>query len=301
MTLEDAHSRKPLNSEWEAAHRALLQNVKRKPFVSDYECSVYANMDGQKVYLPAYIPYIGPAYFEYRPRVLCYAINQNLSPHVPWTKDWVNRWGADIDQARDRLNRAVQEGLAIPIRPYAEGFIPLVALIAIWRWNQTRGALLPETIDDVVGVTNFVKFSTAKDASSSSIPNSWWRECGSKYVEHEIRVLRPDIILGFGQKTLAELRRVLRSHGLSGHEPELLGCRFPARMASIKSRPLSSREAKIWNAEILPLIDRMREPKKSSYHKWKIRRFLGYFIDVFTSWDCALSNGKRRLRSAGFE
>jgi len=301
MVFRNVHSPKDMSPKWEAAHRELLQNVEQHPLVSQYEGSVHAVLDGQKVYLPAYIPYTGPAYFEYRPRVLCYAINQNLSPHVPWTKDWVNRWGTDIEQARDRLNRAVQEGMAIPIRPYAEGFIPLLALMANSRWIQTHGGLLPETIDDVVAVTNFVKFSTAKDASSSSIPNIWWKECGSLYVEHEIRVLQPDIILGFGQKTLTELRRVLRSHGLSCHDPELLGCRFPARMASIKSRPLSSEEAKIWNAEIFPFIDRIRERKKSSYHKWKIQNFPGYFIDVLTSWDCALRNGKRRLSSAGFE
>lgn len=287
MTLEDAHSRKPLNSEWEVAHRELLQNVEQHPLISQYEDSVHAVLDGQKVYLPAYIPYIGPDYFEYRPRVLCYAINQNLSPHVPWTKDWVNRWGTDIDQARDRLNHAVQEGLAIPIRPYAEGFIPLVALLAIRRWIETPGGYLPRTIDDVIAVTNFVKFSTAKDASSSSIPNIWWRECGSHYVGHEIRILRPDIILGFGLKTIAELRHVLKSNGLSGYDPELLGCRFPARIPSIKSRPLSAQETKLWNAHIHPLTNKMRKPKPNSYHRWKIQNFAGYFIDVITSWDCA--------------
>lgn len=288
MTLENARSRKPLNSEWEAAHRELLQNVEQHPLISQCEGSVHAVLDGQKVYLPAYIPYIGPAYFEYRPRVLCYAINQNLSPHVPWTKEWVTRWSTDTEDAQDRLNHAVNENRPIPIRPYAEGFIPLLALSAISRWIRIHGDSLPQTIDDVVAVTNFVKFSTDKDASSSSIPNIWWRECGSSYVEHEIRVLRPDIILGFGQKTVAEIMRVLKRNGLSGYDPELLVCRFPARIPSIKSRPLSSGELKCWNVQISPLIDRMREPKGNSYHKWRIQRFPGYFIDVIASWDCAI-------------
>ncbi|MBA7636944.1 hypothetical protein ES703_44572 [subsurface metagenome] len=100
-------------------------------------------------------------------------------------------------------------------------------------------------------------------------------------------MLRPDIVLGFGQKTVAELRRVLSSCGLTDCGHELLGCRFPARMASIKSRPLSSEESKVWNGEILPLIDRMREPKQNSYHKWKIQGFPGYFVDVLNSWGSA--------------
>lgn len=275
-----------LTSEWYSAYRKLLTNVQQQPFIPKFEWSVHARLNGRKVYLPAYIPYIGSNYFEYRPRVLCYAINQNLSPHVPWTKDWVRRWATDLDQAQDRLNFTVRQGQPIPIRPYAEGFIPLAALLAICRW--TRGGCLPDTIEDVVAVTNFVKFSTARDASSSSIPNVWWRECGSQYVEHEIQVLRPDVIIGFGQRTMVELRRVLRCIGLLGFEPELLGCRFPARIPSIKSRPLSKRESSIWNDQILPFLNRIREPKENSYHKWKIRQFPGYFIDVLTSWGIAL-------------
>ena len=243
-----------MSPEWRNAHKKLLENVRERPFVSQYELSVCTSFNSQKVYLPAYIPYIGPKYFEYRPRILCYAINQNLSRHTRWTQDWVNSWSTDTEAAQDRLNHAAEKGQAIPIRPYAEGFIPLAALLAIRRWIETHGGYLPRTIDDVVAVTNFVKFSTTKDASSSSIPNVWWRECGSAYVNTEIRILQPDIILGFGQKTLGELQRVLKSNGLPGHETQLLGCRFPARIASIKSRHLSSRESKIWNTDILPLI-----------------------------------------------
>jgi len=288
MERREEHSQKDLGAQWAAAHRELLRNVKKKPFVSEYECSVHANVDGRKVYLPAYIPYIGPRYFKYRPRVLCYAINQNLSPHVPWTEEWVNCWAADVEYAEDRLNRAALEDRAIPIRPYAEGFVPLVALLAIVRWTQSRGGSLPRIIDEVVAVTNFVKFSTPKDASSSSIPKSWWRECGSQYVQHEIQLLRPDIIIGFGQKTAAELRRVLNGDHLLGWKGELLRCRFPARMPSIKSRPLSSQDSKVWNSDIVPLISKMREPKQKCYHRWRIQRFPGYFIDVGISWGHAL-------------
>lgn len=279
---------KKISAEWNAARQELLENVKLQPFVSQHETSAFAKFRGQTVYLPAYIPYIGPKYFEFRPRVLCYAINQNLSPHVPWTKEWIAHWAADTEHAQDRLNRASQNGQAIPIRPYAEGFIPLLALIAIRRLSETYGNPLPQTIDDVIAVTNFVKFSTANDASSSSIPNSWWRECSCLYVCHEIQVLRPDIILCFGQKTSIELRRVLKNKQLITYKPELLHCRFPARIPSVKSRPLSNNESKTWNRDIRPLADRIREPKAKPYHKLKVHQFPGYFIDVVTSWGYSL-------------
>jgi len=275
-----------LTEEWKRAHAKLLQNVKLKPLVSLYKESVSTEIEGRRVYLPAYVPYIGARYFEYRPRVLCYAINQNLSPHVPWTREWISCWARDDECAVDRLNLAAREGRAIPIRPYAEGFIPLVALLAIRRWAERWGGELPDKIDDVVAATNFVKFSTREDASSSSIPGVWWRECASSYVSYEIQVLEPDIILGFGLKTLAELRLVLNNETLSKRELHVLGCRFPARMASIKARPLSSEESKIWKRDILPLSQRMREPNGNAYHQWKIERFPGYFMDVVASWDC---------------
>jgi len=288
MAVKQGRWPKRLGVEWETAHHELLLNVQRRPFVSRYEQSVYTSIGGRKVYLPAYVPYIGPKYFEYRPRILCYAINQNLSPHVPWTKDWVTCWATDMECAWDRLNRAAREGQPIPIRPYAEGFIPLIALIAGRRWIQTHDGCLPRSIDDVVAVTNFIKFSTAEDASSSSIPSIWWRECGSQYVGHEIQVLRPDIIIGFGQKTFTELRRILQKRELSRCTHELLKCRFPARIPSIKSRSLSGEEAKLWNEKILLLVDRMCEPKQNSYHKWKIQQFPGYFLDAITSWGSTL-------------
>jgi hypothetical protein len=276
-----------MSSEWQTAHQKLLENVQKNPFVSQYELSVCTSFNGQKVYLPAYIPYIGPKYFEYKPRILCYAINQNLSRHTRWTQDWVSSWATNIEAAQDRLNNAAVKGQALPIRPHAEGFIPLVALLAIRHWIEAYGGYLPQTIDNVSAVTNFVKFSTTMDASSSSIPKIWWRECGELYVAQEIRILKPDIILSFGQKTLSEVRRVLKKNRFPNYEPKLLGCRFPARIASIKSRPLSSKESKTWSIDILPLINKIHKPEKS-YHKWRAKNFPGYFLEVISSLDHAI-------------
>jgi len=272
------------SSEWRSAHRILLQNLQEQPPISQIELSVHTDIYGRKTYLPAYIPYIGLNYFEYRPRILCYAINQNLSPHVPWTEDWVNRWVMDLNEAQDRLNRSMLEGRPMPIKPYTEGFIPLVALLGISRNTVNWGNHLPTCIEDVISVTNFVKFSTSRDASSSTIPSIWWQECGLQYVSQEIQVLSPDIIIGFGQKTIEELRSVLSMLGTLGSRIELLGCRFPARIPSVRSRPLSRKESKLWKSHILPLIEKMPEPKEDSYHKRRIQNYPGYFIDVLTSW-----------------
>lgn len=274
--------------KWRIAVGKLLQNLLNHNFVPKGGDAVNITTGESNSVLPAYIPYVGKGYFAYAPKVLCYAINQNLSRHVPWTKEWISRWAENASCAYDRLNRAFGLGEQLPIRPYAEGFIPLTALIAIWLWTQNRGGSLPEIVDDVIGVTNFVKFSTVADASSSSIPDAWWRESASRYVKHEIMVLQPDIIVGFGRRTVTELERVLRNPGFRFCKPTLLGCRFPGRIASNKARQLSEEESALWNSIVLPLVKRAKEPRKPKYHRWRMLEFPGYFTDTLKSWRSAL-------------
>jgi hypothetical protein len=129
-------------------------------------------------------------------------------------------------------------------------------------------------------VTNFVKFSTSADASSSSIPDAWWAECGNRFVECEIRTLQPDIILAFGKRTEVELGRVLARMPVNGHTPELIGYRFPGRIPSARARPLSPTERPFWEKEILPLAERLQRPGRDSYHQWRMLDFPGYFLDL---------------------
>lgn len=266
----------------------LRQNVKRQNFVPTEGNPAYAQVNGRKTILPAYIPYVGQRYFHYRPRVLCYAINQNLSRHTRWTDEWTTKWGTDSSIAIDRLNRAAVNGEAIPIKPYVEGFIPLAALLAIMRYGQTFRAALPNLVDDVLAVTNFVKFSTADDASSSSIPSSWWQECAERYVTQEIRELKPDLLVAFGLRTASGLHRTIGDSSFETQRPELLVCKFPARIPSVSSRPLSEDEQRVWNDHILPLVSRIRPPSENAHHRSRILRFPGYFIDIVRGWLPAL-------------
>jgi len=252
-------------------------------FPSDGE-PARANVDGRAVPLPAYIPYVGCDYFKHRPRVLCYAINQNLSRHRRWTDDWTTEWGRNLNVAVDRLNRAAEDGRAIPIKPYAEGFIPLVAAMALATDRSPGDACAVPLIDDVIAVTNFVKFSTAEDASSSSIPSSWWKQCARRYVGKEVDVLRPDVIIAFGQRTARELELVIAESDGAAHRPRLLACRFPSRIPSVKARPLSSEEAKVWQDRIQPLVARIKQPPADSYHEWRMLRFPAYFCEIARSW-----------------
>lgn len=256
----------------------LVENVKTQDFIPDEGSPAYVSANGQQVYMPAYVPYIGSEYFKHRPRILCYAINQNLSKHRSWSETWMQEWAVDQMCAIDRLNHAVDCGKALPIKPYAEGFIPLAALLCLQVIGDRNGDNLPTTIDSVVSVTNFVKFSTSDNASSSEIPDSWWRECGSRYVQYEIDILKPDFIITFGKKTHLQLERVLSDICLN-YTPKIHNCRFPGRIPSEKARPVRGKEKARWIRNILPLTSRIESPSES-FVTWRMTRFPGYFLDI---------------------
>jgi len=257
----------------------LIENVKTQNFIPGEGCPAYVLIDSKEVHMPAYIPYVGPEYFECRPRVLCYAINQNLSKHRNWSDMWMQEWAADQMCAIDRLNRAVDQGKALPIKPYAEGFIPLAALLCLYANGSRNFDKLPITIDRVVSVTNFVKFSTSDSASSSEIPESWWQECGSRYVRNELDILKPDVIITFGKRTQVELEKVLSDMNYTDDSLQIHNCRFPARIPSEKTRPIKGEEKARWKGDILPLASRIESPRES-FVNWRMTRFPGYFIDI---------------------
>lgn len=287
MEMQALSARAVTDSLWSEARERLIRNVEFQNYVPGDDSPAYYRDGSKKVILPAYVPYIGPDYFRFRPRLICYAVNQNISRHRKWSADWVTQWGADRELALDRLNRAAAEGKAIPIRPYAEGFIPLAAAIVLEDACRRSGKELPEWVDYVIAATNFVKFSTWEDASSASIPGSWWRECAVRYVTEEILTLQPDIIVSLGGRTAVELEKLLGRLYLSEGRPKHLPFRFPGHIASIRARSLLRRERNIWQKQILPLAERLLKPPPGSYQTWRMLDFPVYFIDIYQS----LKNG----------
>ena len=266
------------------ARDQLVRNIHEQSFIPKDGDPAYVCQYGKKIRMPAYVPYIGSQYFAYRPRILCYAINQNLSRHRKWSDEWMNEWAMDVDCAVDRLNRAAESGRAIPVKPYAEGFMPLAALLGLLSYLNGCIQNLPVSIDAVAAVTNFVKFSTSDSASSSEIPESWWAECGRRYARYELEILKPDIIVVFGKKTFYELHQVIRDMDTNAKMAEIFDCRFPGRIPSVKARPMRGREKDMWHQHILPLVSRIDHPEES-FVNWRMTRFPGYFVDIARSWN----------------
>jgi len=256
----------------------LVENVKMNAYYPGDMHVAAINLNGSKAIIPAYVPYIGTEYFSTHPKILCYAINQNLSKHRKWSEAWMRKWATDTEWAIDRLNRAAQCDAAIPIRPYAEGFIPLAAILVWVAYRKLDASKFLDTIDSLISVTNFVKFSMSENASSTEIPQEWWDECAERFVRREIEVLKPDIILTFGKKTALEVENTLRKLDLN-NKPRIVECRFPARIPSIKARPLNVSERKIWKERIEPLLVKLKKPKET-FVPLRMDKFPGYFVDI---------------------
>ena len=264
----------------------LKRNIYLQQYIPETGYPSYIEHNGFKTFMPAYIPYVGENYFVHRPRILCYAINQNLSPYSKWSITWMKEWASIPDKAVDRLNSAARAGRAIPIKPYADGCIPLAAILSLF--TPPGGNVLDqfEFIDTVIAVTNFVKFSTSNTASSEAIPKSWWDECGSRFVIPEIKLLCPDIIIAFGNITFLNVNKMILDMGndRSLFSGKIYFCKFPARIPSYKTCPVTGEDKILWTDGILPLVENIYSPRES-FTEMRMTRFPSYFVKIAKDWN----------------
>lgn len=168
------------------------------------------NADGQ--YLGPYIPYVGKLYFQSKPRILIYAIAQNLARATVLVKAWLKR--PDKGLLRQYYDQATPH---VHINPYDDGHLKVIAALTL---SSYPGASFEPTdsIDDLVAVTNLVKFSFYRESKDGSrldgnpphgIYDTMWK-CYSGY---EIELLQPDIIIGVGNDVAAALVRGLTQDG----------------------------------------------------------------------------------------
>ena len=177
-------------------------------------------------YLGPYIPYIGKLYCNSTPRVLIYAISQNLARITGAVTAWRKR--SDEGMLRQYY---YPEKPSVSIRPYDDGHLKIVAALALNAYPNTNYKP-PDNVDDRIVVTNFVKFSFYRQKEDGShldanppqdIYDTMWR-CYSKY---EIEVLKPNLIIGVGSDVANALRRGLQQ---DGKRTTLIKIPFPGRL-----------------------------------------------------------------------
>ena len=167
-----------------------------------YGCVV--NADGK--YLGPYIPYIGKLYFETKSRLLIYAMAQNLNCAKQLIKSWLN----GPDKGMLRQYRDIPH---VHVHPYDSGHLKVIAALALNAYPM-GGHKPSNNIDDLVAITNFVKFSFYHEDEKgnrldANPPLDIYAVMWEKYSKYEVDLLQPNIIIGVGNDVTRALNRCL--------------------------------------------------------------------------------------------
>jgi len=188
----------------------------------DYYPNV-VNVGGR--YLGPYIPYVGDQYFDSRPKLLIYAMAQNLA-RIP---NLISKW---LDNEDHGLLRHYyhSDSLWLSLHPYDTGHLKIIAAIASFYYPGTDYQP-SDNIHKRIAITNFVKFSFLSESNASqrmdtNPPVSIYADMWKYYCEYEVRLLQPDMIIGVGDDVYKALKRNLRPE----LDTMLIKIPFPGRL-----------------------------------------------------------------------
>jgi len=195
-------------------------------------------------YIGPYIPYIGKSYYTSRPRLLIYAMAQNLAR----AHSLINKWSNYPDRGMLR-HYYQQEPIHIHLYPYDQGHLKVIAALALSAYPKTSFKS-SDNINNLVSVTNFVKFSFYKETGNGGwldanppqdIYSTMWR----LFCSYEIGLLQPDIIVGVGRDVAFALSTGLKEEGKRNI---VIKVDFPGRL-NLNSRWLPKGKALIRNGK----------------------------------------------------
>jgi len=178
-------------------------------------------------YLGPYIPFIGEHYFDTKPRLLIYAMSQNLAK----IRDCIRTWNEKPDKGLLR-QYYYPEKPNFSVGPYDNGNLKVIAAFVFSSYPST--CYKPtDNIDDLVSITNFVKFSFYQEDKKgnyldSAPPLDIYNIMWEKYCKYEVSILQPNVIIGVGNEVANALKRNLEAE----REPEfkILKIPFPGRL-----------------------------------------------------------------------
>ena len=183
------------------------------------------NVDGK--YLGAYIPYIGESYFETKPRLLIYAMAQNLNRAGGLIRSWLNN--PDKGMLRQYYK---DDSSRVHVYPYDNGHLKVIAALVLNSYPSTNYKPT-DNINDLVVITNFVKFSFYQEDEKgkhldSNPPLGIYKSMWELYCKYEVSVLQPDVIIAGGNTVADALERNLTTE--QKRKFVILRIPFPGRL-----------------------------------------------------------------------
>jgi len=247
----------------ESAKDALTNHHSSQDYHPEDRYKNVVNADGQ--YLGPYIPYIGASYFKAKPRLLVYAMAQNLNRGERLIKSWLNQ--TDKGMLRQYYST---DASCVHVYPYDSGHLKVIAALVL---NSYPNADYRPTdnINELVAITNFTKFSFHQEKTKgtqldSNPPLDIYDVMWERYCKYEISVLQPDIIIGVGNTVANALRRYSTTEQKS--KLVILKIPFPGRL-NLNSRwiPKGKHLIKTKNHNHVPDITEMKALLKGTLDK----------------------------------
>ncbi len=204
---------------------ALANHHSSQEYHPEDRYSNVVNADGQ--YLGPYIPYIGKSYFKTKPRLLIYAMAQNLNRARGLIRSWLNK--PDKGMLRQYYDA---DTLRVHVYPYDNGHLKVIATLVLNSYRNTDFKPT-DNINELVVITNFVKFSFYQEDKKgnrldANPPLDIYDAMWEFYCKYEISILQPDIIIGVGNTVANALERYLATEQKS--KLVILKVPFPGRL-----------------------------------------------------------------------
>lgn len=178
---------------------ARLVSTNYRTTVETWDDLVRPSVNNQKLFIPGYIPYIGEKYFTAKPKILIYALSQNLSKDHPLSKEWAKNWASkdetERNKALDRQNVNFDKFGCVKMNPFDTGHLPIVAGILYYLVNSLKNI----NIIELIAATNLSKFSFRRGGKTIDNKNSLMK-CFDWFTLKELEILNPDYIICAGNK-----------------------------------------------------------------------------------------------------
>ena len=281
-----------MHSDRKSAKTTLTNHHSSQEYHPEDYYSNVVNADGK--YLGPYIPYIGKSYFKTKPRLLIYAMAQNLSRAERLVRLWLDSPDKGILRQYHSTDTT-----HVHVYPYDNGHLKVIAALALNSYPDTHYKPT-NNIDDLVVVTNFVKFSFYREDKrgnrlDSNPPLGIYDVMWERYCKYEVSVLQPNVIIGVGNEVANALERNLKTE--EKFKFVLLKVPFPGRL-NLNSRWIPKGKHLIETKNCDPTIEvtemkallKGTPDEKGRVHRaiktdwYYFRKMKSYIIRELTSW-----------------
>ena len=203
---------------------SLIKHHSVQKYRPEQEFANVVNADGS--YLGPYIPYVGSTYCEAKPRILIYAMAQNLARAEGLIRKYLH--SPDRGMLRQQSNSNPPN---IHVAPYDNGHLPLLVALVLNAYAGTTFKPI-HNIHSLVCATNFVKFSFWREwekvaRRDVNPPRETYKAMWDYFCSYEIKVLRPEVIIAVGKDVSGALEEYYSYRDLN---TLVINVSFPGRL-----------------------------------------------------------------------